>query len=104
MDQAQAIIERGDPVEIIRVGLRARSKAEEGCYCECVDPILAGRDLMCGRCLLENQDQVAARNAEIRSDHPFQPRGASGIKSKMCRICTGWADDPRHSADDTTGN
>lgn len=58
-DRAQAIVKRGNPMEIIRVGLRARRLADEGIYCECETPILCGRDLMCGRCLKENQGQIA---------------------------------------------
>lgn len=97
IDRAQEIIERGDPLEIIRVGLRARRKAEEGVFCECEAPILAAYDLMCGRCLLENQGQIERRTARIRSLHTFEPSGEGQIKREMCRICSGWKDDPRHS-------
>jgi hypothetical protein len=95
-DRAQEIIERGDPREIIAVGLRARSQAEEGLYCECDEPILTGRDLMCGACLRENQTQIGKRTREIREPHAFEPRGQTGIKAKMCRVCSHWEDDPRH--------
>ncbi len=96
-DKAQEIIDRGDPKEIIRVGLRARRQAEEGVFCECSEPILTGYDLMCGSCLRENQGQIERRTGRIRSSHAFEPSGDGEIRRKMCRICSGWEDDPRHS-------
>jgi hypothetical protein len=97
-DRAQQIIERGDPREIIRIALEARNQAEEGIFCECEEPILHGFDLMCGRCLRENQSQIDRRNERIQSSHAFEAMGHRGIKALMCRVCSGWQDDPRHAS------
>jgi hypothetical protein len=92
-DKAVEIIERGDPAEILSMGLRARLAAEDGRYCECEQPILHGPDLMCGRCLLENRDQIEEATRRIREPHAFEPGALDG---RMCSVCSGWEDDARH--------
>lgn len=107
-DVAFDILRRGDPAEIIRVALNARARAEEGVVCTCPEPILVGDDLMCGRCLLENDGQRLAREARMNGPHEFAthfPRGRDLTDKDreyweqlgMCDVCSGWRDDPRHA-------
>jgi hypothetical protein len=93
-DRAQEIIARGDPATILRMGLAACEAAERGEFCECEEPSLHGRDLMCGHCLYENRGQIERWEALMRSPHPFEGK----FEDHLCRICAGWSDDPRHLA------
>lgn len=98
-NRAQEIIERGDTEEILRMALGARFAAEEGRFCECEEPSLHGRDLMCGNCLLENQGQRERLEALIRGPHPFtpDPRKRGSYRLGWCGICAMPKDDPRHA-------
>lgn len=99
-DRLTELIADGDSGEIIRVALAARFAAEEGRYCQCESPVLHGRDLMCGHCLLENEAQIAAREKAMREPHAFvadpNPESAQA-RLGMCRLCAHWRDDPRHA-------
>jgi hypothetical protein len=98
MDRAAEIIARGDPMEIVGMAMRAREAYEDGRVCECAEPSLHGRDLMCGNCLLENQGQRDALEASMRDPHPFEEsrRSDAARRLGMCDLCAGWKDDPRH--------
>ena len=98
-DRATEIVQRGDPAEILRMAMGARFAAEEGRFCECEDPSLYGRDLMCGNCLLENQGQRDSLEASMRAPHPFKEntRSEAARRLGMCGLCAGWKDDPRHA-------
>lgn len=96
-DRAQEIIARGDPKEIIAMALGARFARDEGRFCDCESPSLHGFDLMCGNCLLENQEQIAKKTAHIRDPHPFEPRDKNPL---MCDRCTMGMDHPRHAPSD----
>lgn len=64
--------------EIIAISLGARfARQEHGRRCECVDPILTGDDLMCGRCLLENKGQELRKLDKILGPHDFAPGRSS---------------------------
>lgn len=98
MSRADEIIRRGDPMEILRMGLGARFAAEEGRFCECDEPALTGRDLMCGNCLLENEGQIARLEALIRGSHAFEDarEGSGARRLDYCAVCAFPRDDPRH--------
>ena len=81
------------------MALGARFAAEEGRYCECVEPSLHGRDLMCGNCLLENRAQIASLEKAMREPHAFEPdprEDSAAARLGMCRLCSHWYEDPRH--------
>lgn len=81
------------------MALGARFAAEEGRYCECEEPALHGRDLMCGHCLLENLGQHEQLERMMREPHPFESHPderSAAARLGMCRLCSGWLDDPRH--------
>lgn len=103
MSKASEIIDQGDPHEIIRMALGAWFAAEEGRYCMCEEPELAGLNLMCGNCLLENRGQRALRTRRLREPHrhiydpnrihfPDHPVGKYGV----CELCAYFADNERH--------
>lgn len=98
-DRAAEIIKRGDAGEIIGMALRARAKADEGVWCECRRPITHGVDLLCGACLLNNQEQVRLATLRIVAAHPFTPSDG-----RMCGVCSGWEDDPRHGGEHKVGH
>ena len=107
-DRASEIIAKGDPEAILKMAMGAWFAADEGRYCECDEPSLHGRDLMCGNCLLENRAQIEARTREINEPHAWVPseRSDAARRLGMCGICSMWADDPRHAvspADTTEG-
>jgi len=78
------------------MALGARFKAERGEFCECEEPELVGLDLMCGKCLCENREQIAKRERAINEPHNFVPRGESGIMARFCKVCARFDDDWRH--------
>lgn len=81
------------------MALGARFAAEEGRFCQCAEPDLHGRDLMCGNCLLENEGQIKRRETAMREPHPFEPdprEGSAASQMGMCNLCAMWEDDPRH--------
>ncbi len=86
--------ESGDVGPLLGLALDCRAAREAGIYCECDDPITAGDDLMCGRCLHSNRDQERERVRRIVSAHDFTP--AARVEF-MCDVCTGWEDDVRHN-------
>lgn len=97
MTALDEIIARGDAGEIVRVALAARFAAWEGRFCICPEPALYGYDLMCGNCLLENQEQIDRRERRIRKPHAFVlSRRDAGRRLGWCDICTRPEDDPRH--------
>lgn len=97
MSRLDKIIQSGDAVETLRVGLAARSAAERGEFCECAEPDLTGYDLMCGHCLLENEGQRQRRERAMKEPHEFVPmRGLKSENYQMCQFCSGWNDDARH--------
>ena len=53
MSRASEIIERGDPMEILRMAMGARFAAEEGRFCECIEPSLVGLDILQQRPVLD---------------------------------------------------
>jgi hypothetical protein len=97
-DRAAEIIERGDAMEILRMAMGARFAADEGRFCECAEPSLHGRDLMCGNCLLENEGQRERLEALIRGPHEFvlDERKRGSYRLGWCGICAMPKDDPRH--------
>lgn len=98
-DRAAKIIATGDAEAILKMALDARFAAEEGRFCECEEPSLYGRDLMCGNCLLENEGQIERLEALIRGPHEFEPcTRAAGRRMGWCAICAHPEDDPRHAA------
>lgn len=92
-DLAAEIIERGEPKEILAMVFRARGAAEEGRWCECDEPITSGVGLLCGACLLNNQDQERLACVRIVRAHDFVPKETF---LPMCAVCTMWEDNPRH--------
>jgi hypothetical protein len=97
-DRAAEIIASRDAEAILRMAMGARFAAEEGRFCECETPSLHGRDLMCGNCLLENEEQIERLEALIRGPHPFEldPRKRGSFRLGWCGICAMPKDDPRH--------
>jgi hypothetical protein len=97
-DRAAEIINAGDPEAILRMALGARFAAEEGRFCECEQPSLYGRDLMCGNCLLENEGQIERLETLIRGPHEFEPsEREAGRRMSWCGICAHPQDDARHA-------
>lgn len=106
MSRASEIIATGDPEAILRMALGARFAAEEGRYCECAEPSLHGRDLMCGECLLENLGQREALTRAMNEPHPFEPdprEESAAARLGMCHLCSMWEDDPRHVGQPVSG-
>lgn len=98
-DRAAEVIATGDAEAILKMALGAMFAAEDGRFCECAEPSLHGRDLMCGNCLLENQGQIERLEALIRGPHTFEPsERATGRRMGWCGICAHPQDDPRHAA------
>lgn len=48
---------------------------------------------MCGACLHENKDQERCAVDRLVNAHEFVPGKLAG---RMCSVCSGWADWPRH--------
>lgn len=96
----EAALTAPDAAALLRISLRARAAAHDGRFCECGDPDVVGYDLMCGHCLLNNQDQE--RRAVIRrvAAHPFEVDEDSHLK--WC-WCTQFEDHPRHNGVDGVG-
>lgn len=61
-----------EPGKVLAIALGARAAADEGRYCECLDPEVTGYDLMCSQCLLNNQDQERRRLIHLFGPHPFE--------------------------------
>lgn len=87
---------RVDTERLIGVAMRAAFSDER---CECEEPILTGLDLMCGRCLRENDAQYDKRTEAINSPHAFQTRPGDEALERlgMCSFCSRWKDDPIHN-------
>lgn len=94
---ALAAARKGEVGAVVAIALRARSAADDGRYCRCAEPLLAGLDLMCGACLLNNGDQEVRKLLSIYGAHAFD-----ADTSKPHRVAMGWCkctypeDDPRH--------
>lgn len=99
-----AALEPFDPGAVLRIALGARFAAQDGRYCECSSPELTGADLMCGECLLRNQDQEVRRVLAIVSAHDFVPGEGSAIRAHFCAVCTMPADAPRHNGVHAVGH
>lgn len=91
-DRVRELLDSDNYAGIVGAALNAAFGDE---VCECDEPILSGDRLMCGRCLLENQDQRAKREATKKGPHPFA-HGPERKRLELCRLCAGWPDDPRH--------
>ena len=98
---ALARLDAGQLGPIVRIGMRARFAAREGRRCECAEPELTGHDLLCGACLLENRDQERRAVDRLVGAHEFVPGKLSG---RMCAVCTGRANLPRHHGVDEVGH
>lgn len=96
-DRAAEIIRAGDMMAVLRMALQARAAYERGEVCECSEPILHGRDLMCGACLLENEGQRDRLEALIRGPHVFEPNRRGGSMARFCQICSFLDTDERHT-------
>lgn len=88
---AEQAAANGDYGPMVALSLRAW---RSGKRCECVEPELVGFDLMCRRCLLENNDQIAHLKAARATSHEYVPK-ANG-RLGMCDFCSGWRNDKRH--------
>lgn len=97
--KALAAAKRGDVGPVLGVAARAILAQDEGRYCECADPVLAGDDLLCGACLLNNKDQERRRCAVICDAHDFVPGPCGGL---MCKVCMCSESAPRHHGVDAT--
>lgn len=87
----------GWPQAMLRLALGARSARQEGRRCECDEPLLTGDDLMCGRCLLENQGQELRVLDRILAPHPFaEPDTPARQLLGWCATCNYPSDDVRH--------
>lgn len=95
-DRAAELIRSGDTVAVLTAALNAQMAAAEGRFCECDEPILHGRDLMCGACLLENVGQRERLEALIRGPHAYEPRVRLGVERPWCAICAFPESDARH--------
>lgn len=95
-DRASKIIASGDAEAILKMAMGAWFAADEGRFCECEEPSLYGYDLMCGNCLLENQQQIERRTALIRGPHAFEPNPRLRNSDYWCAICSMPKVDPRH--------
>jgi len=60
LTRAFADLAAGDAMGALRIALGAREAAAEGRYCDCVEPNLTPPDLMCGACLLNNEQMERA--------------------------------------------
>lgn len=95
MSRADDMIKRSDTDGLLRAALNAAFSDER---CECVEPDLHGRDLMCGHCLRENQGQRDRAQARISEPHPFELSERPAPKRLgWCAVCARTEDDPRHS-------
>lgn len=89
----EALVDNGDAAGVVRIALQARAAQDEGRYCECAAPVLAGADLMCGACLLNNRNQELRNLDASRGPHEFEPGALEGM---MCAVCTCWEPDIQH--------
>lgn len=80
-----AALDPFDPGAVIGIALRARAAQDDGRYCECVEPLTAGADLMCGACLLNNRNQELRHLDASCGPHAFEPGAMDGA---FCAICT----------------
>jgi hypothetical protein len=94
-----ALDKRDDFRPMVALAFGAIAAQDDGRYCECSEPLLAGDDLMCGACLLNNKDQERKRCARSCNAHEFVP---SPKFPPMCAVCTMWKDSPRHHGVDAT--
>lgn len=102
VDKIGPLIDAGNWGALLGASMRARG----GERCPCAEPILTGRDLMCGCCLLENESQIQALLRAISEPHPFEVRDdvdAGSMKLRMCALCSRWDTDPRHRASSEGG-
>lgn len=89
----------GNPAAIVRIGLRATLEADKGRYCECADPLIKGKDLMCGACLLRNRDQEIAAVIHLVEAHEFEPSTkfkSAEFNAHFCKRCMQSVDHERH--------
>lgn len=93
MSRAADVIASGDIRAILKMALDSRAAADEGRYCECIEPDLTGAGLMCPQCLLRNKDQERASVTRIVEAHDFVPHEKVEF---MCAVCSMWQDSPRH--------
>ncbi len=94
MSKVAELVEAEDWDQLITIALNARALAGEGKFCECNDPAVTGVDLMCGDCLRENREQIKKRTQWMADPHPFESYARAPF---MCRRCSMWEDDPRHT-------
>src|SRR5216684_3532919 len=85
--------EHGTYGPVLGIAIRARASSDRGEYCECVEPDLVGRGLMCGACLRNNRDQERAAVDRLVQAHDFVPGKLGGL---MCAVCTMGQEVPRH--------
>lgn len=97
-DRLARMIEAKDWAGLFGAALDARQASDEGRWCACAEPLVAGRGLMCGRCLLRHQGQYLAGTKAICEAHDFEPDPrCDGI---LCRRCAmGEADSRHHGVD-----
>ena len=93
LTEALGEFDRGNPRSVLRIAFRARGAAAKGRYCQCLEPQLTGKDLMCGVCLLQNQDQERRAVDRLVGAHDFVPGKLGG---RMCATCTMPERAPRH--------
>lgn len=94
MNRAEEIIKSGDAKAIIGMALHARFAADRGEFCQCDEPDVVERDLMCGKCLLENEGQREKRLRYLNDPHPFEEGGR--LDGYWCKRCTYPKTDLRH--------
>jgi hypothetical protein len=92
--------EGGEWGQLLGIALRSREAAlDEGRYCECAEPALAGDSLVCGACLLRNRGQEVRAVLRIVSPHRYvarQRRDRPGQTLPICESCATDEGDPRH--------
>lgn len=101
LTSALAALDNGEgAAAIFAVALSARAAADEGRYCECAEPEVAGLDLMCAECLLNNKDQERALVRSFTHAHKFVPGKLGGA---FCKVCVQLETDPRHHGVNAVG-
>ena len=77
-DLAKALkeAEADDWARLVAIGIRAAFGEE---VCACSEPGLEGTDLMCRKCLCENEQQQQRAEELVSASHEFEPGGLLGF-------------------------
>ena len=77
---------------LIRAAARSIAGVDRGEYCQCPEPESLG--MVCAKCERRIKSEEVRKVVEIVGCHDFVADPTSRLR--MCKVCTMWADTPRH--------